>query len=399
VALVEGRVGWAGKNKVWLSESDGYENFDDSTVGDAGPITRTIGQGPVDNVNWLVSVERLLYGTDSAEWNLRSSREDEPLTPSNANPKTFSTQGSASVNPAKLDATALYVQRGGTRLMEASFNSDSFNFNSNDLTVLYPEAGDSPFTRVAIQRQPDTRVHCVRTDGAVSILLHEPAEDVSCWVRATTGIVEDVAVLPGADGSAEDAVYYIVKRTVNAATVRFLERWSLESENVGGTTNKGVDSHITGTVTGGTLTGLTHLEGETLAVWVNGADVGTYVVSGGQITGVTANGAACAGLSYTAQFKSMKLGNITEKKNLKRLGLILQNAHYQGLKYGADFTHLDDLPLVKDGSSIAADTVHSQYDEESFSLPGIWDSDTRLCLQAQSPRPVTILAAIVEEES
>jgi hypothetical protein len=397
VSLFEGRLAWAGKNKTWLSESDAYEDFDDEAIGDAGPITRTIGGGAVDTINWMKDAERLLLGTDSEELSLRASREDEILTPTNARIKKFSTQGSATVQADEVDGSILFVQRGGDRLMEAAWG-DSFEYITNDLTTFYPEAGDSPIRRIAVQRQPDTRVHCVRADGSVAILLNDKAEQISCWVTHSGGTVEDVVVLPGADGDGEDAVYYVVNRTVNSSTVRFLEKWSLESENQGGATNKNLDAHITGTVSGGTMSGLDHLEGETVAAWVNGVDAGTYVVTSGAITGVTTNGAACVGLAYTAQFKSAKIGMLTDKKNIKRLGVIMRNTHYQGLQYGPDFSSLYNLPKVKDGAATAADTVHPTFDEETFAFGGRWDSDSRLCLQAASPRPVTLLAAIVEYE-
>jgi hypothetical protein len=401
VALTEGRLAWAGKNKVWLSESDAYEGFNIEAEGDAGPITRTIGSGPVDSVNWMVDTERLLLGTDSKEHSLRASRDDEILTPTNARIKKFGTQGSATVQAVEVDTSALFVQRGGDRLMEARPGAEVVNlgmYATNDLTTFYPEAGDSPIRRIAVQRQPDTRVHCVRADGSVAILLNDKAEQISCWVMHSGGTVEDVIVLPGADGDGEDAVYYVVQRTVNSSTVRFLEKWSLESENQGGATNKNLDAHITGTVSGGTMSGLDHLEGETVAAWVNGVDAGTYVVTSGAITGVTTNGAACVGLAYTAQFKSAKIGMLTDKKNIKRLGVIMRNTHYQGLQYGPDFSSLYNLPKVKDGAATAADTVHPTFDEETFAFGGRWDSDSRLCLQAASPRPVTLLAAIVEYE-
>jgi hypothetical protein len=395
--LFEGRLAWAGKNKTWLSESDAYEDFDDEAIGDAGPITRSIGGGAVDTINWMKDAERLLLGTDSEELSLRASREDEILTPTNARIKKFSTQGSATVQADEVDGSILFVQRGGDRLMEAAWG-DSFEYITNDLTTFYPEAGDSPIRRIAVQRQPDTRVHCVRADGSVAILLNDKAEQISCWVMHSGGTVEDVIVLPGADGDGEDAVYYVVQRTVNSSTVRFLEKWSLESENQGGATNKNLDAHITGTVSGGTMSGLDHLEGETVAAWVNGVDAGTYVVTSGAITGVTTNGTACVGLAYTAQFKSAKIGMLTDKKNIKRLGVIMRNTHYQGLQYGPDFSSLYNLPKVKDGAATAADTVHPTFDEETFAFGGRWDSDSRLCLQAASPRPVTLLAAIVEYE-
>ena len=143
------------------------------------------------------------------------------------------------------------------------------------------------------------------------------------------------------------------------------------------------------------MTGLTHLEGETVAEWVNGKDVGTATVSGGQVAGLSEDGSGCVGIGYTARFKSTKLGNLTEKKNITSLGVILYNTHYQGLEYGPDFDNLDNLPLMKDEALIADDTIHQTFDEESFSFDGQWDSDSRVCLQATSPKPCTLLAAIV----
>jgi len=219
---------------------------------------------------------------------IRSSSEDEPLTPTNASIKSFSTQGSAEVGAEKLDTSAIYVQRGGTRIMEAAFG-ENYEYQSNDLTTFYPEAGDSPITVIGIQRQPDTRIHCVRTDGNVSILLHDKAENISCWINYSSGgTVEDVVTLPGASGDGEDAVYYLINRTVNGSAVRYLEKWSLESQCQGGSTNRQVDSHVVYSgVAITTITGLTHLEGETVAVWGNGKDLGTKVVSSGQITGLS----------------------------------------------------------------------------------------------------------------
>ena len=423
VAFVEGRLAWAGKTKVWISESDAYESFDDTAIGDAGPITRTIGQGSVDNINWMASLTRLLLGTDSAEWAIRSSSEDEPLTPTNCMPKTYSTQGSAAVNPIKYDDAVLFIQQGGTRLLQSTL-SETYQLSTSELNLIYPEAGSSPFVRMAIQRKPDPRIHCVRSDGMVALLVHDPTEDVSCWTMQETGDgsdidailstfqaaasstqtfttqnVEDVVVLPAKDGEAEDQVYYLVNRLVNGSNVRYLEKWALESECQGGTINKCSDSHVIGTISSGTMTGLTHLEGMEVTVWVNGKDAGRYTVTSGQITGVTESGSnACVGILYPAKFKSTKLGELTEKKNVTRVGVLLNNTHYQGLQYGQDFDNLDDLPLLEDETAIAADTVHGDYDEESFSLNGAWDTDARLCLAACSPRPVTILAAIIETE-
>ena len=44
---------------------------------------------------------------------------------------------------------------------------------------------------------------------------------------------------------------------------------------------------------------------------------------------------------------------------------------------------------------IPADTIHSQLSTTPFTFPGEFTSDARLALQAASPRPCTVLAAIL----
>jgi hypothetical protein len=408
VAFVEGRLAWAGKNGVWLSVSDAFDSFNDETEGDSGPIARTVGSGPVDTINWILALQRMLLGAEGAEFSCKSSSFDEPLTPTNFSIKPASTQGSASVEAVKWDKRGVYVQRGGTRVMEISFDSQDYEYGSVDLTQLTPEIGQPSITRMDIQRQPDTRIHCVRSDGTVAIAIIDRVENVLCWVEyETDGSVEDVVILPGVAGSDEDQVYYVVNRTINGSTKRYLEKWAKESECTGSTINKQADSHIVYSGASTTsMTGLSHLEGETVVVWGGGKDLGSYTVASGAITLSEAVTSAIIGLGYTAQWKSAKLAYaaglgtaLTQRKKLEHLGVILRNTHYQALQYGPNFATLKRMPLMSQGKAIAADTVHTSFDEEAFEFEGTWDSDSRLCLQVAAPRPCTILAAVVPVET
>ncbi len=210
-----------------------------------------------------------------------------------------------------------------------------------------------------------------------------------------------------------------MKFTINGAVVRFRLKWADESDCVGGTVNKQADAFITGTNTpaSATITGLTHLIGESVVVWADGicladadGDIATFVVSGaGEIT-VTHEGVAylatswMAGLSYTAQWKSGKLVQIqaqlgtplTMHKQIQGLGIIATDLHPKGLQYGKSFDADDlmDMPTVEGGETIDPDTMRDAYDEPPFTFPGAWSTDSRLCLQAQAPRPATVLAAV-----
>lgn len=419
VRFHDGRLWWAGKNGVWGSASDGFESFDDDIEGDSAPINRTIGSGPVDNINWILSMQRMILGAQGAEFSVRSSSLDEPLTPTNFGMRQASTEGSAAVEPARVDHRGIYVQRGGIKVYELDFDAQSYDYGSKDITLLVPELGSPGITRLAVQRQPDTRIHCVRSDGTVMLGIYDKSEDVLAWQNIETdGDIEDVVVLPGQNGSTEDQVYYSVARSINGSTVRYLEKWAKETECRGGTLNKQADSFVvySGIATT-TITGLSHLEGESVVVWADGADVGTddssttwtqtYTVSSGQITLATAAENVVVGLPYTAQWESTKLGmqmsqiqsTLNSKKKIDHLGLVARWVHAKGLRYGTDFSTLYDLPEIEQGTTVTANSVRTEYDEQTIPFPGRWLTDARMCLQAQAPRPCTLLAVKAELEA
>jgi hypothetical protein len=270
---------------------------------------------------------------------------------------------------------------------------------------------------MAVQRKPDTRIHFVLNDGAVAVLIFDDAEDVKCWVMVETdGAVEDVVVIPSAP---DDAVYYVVNRTINGSTVRYLERWAEEADCRGGTLNHQADSYVSFTqASSATVGGFSHLIGESVVCWANGkcmrdtaGAIATFTVNGsGQIT-LTNNGApflattGIVGLTYTAPFVSTKLAYaaqrgtaLTQRHKINNLGLIMADTHAQGLKYGdrLDPLYLHSLPLMEGGAAVDPDYVWTEYDQPMFSLDGEWGTDRRLCLQAQAPRPCTILAAVLD---
>lgn len=404
VALYEGRLWWAGKDRIWGSVSDEYESFNDEVSGDSGPIIRAIGAGPVDVINWLLPLQRLIVGTDGAEKSARSTSFDEPLTPTNINLKDASTQGAAFVAPAKVDSRGVFVQRSGNRVYVMEYDLNNNDYQTIELSLLAPNIGKPSIVKVVVQRQPDTRIHCVRSDGKVAIHVFDPVENVSCWVLyETDGDVETAFVLPGSD---EDDVYYQVKRTINGSTVRYLEKWAQEDECVGGATNKLLDSftsYVNDEFPATTLTAQ-HLKGKTVSVWGNSKYIGDFVAdssSGSFAIGEEVT-EAYYGLPYTADFKSTKLAYasglgtaLVQRKKINQLGLILANTHHLGIQYGPDFDTLDDLPLVEDGAEVATDTIHEQYDHDMFEFNGEWNTDARLCLRAQAPKPCTILAAVM----
>jgi hypothetical protein len=404
VALHDGRLWWAGKDRFNGSVSDGFESHDPEFEGDAGPISRSIGSGPVDTTSWLLSLNRLFAGTDGSIIECKSTSLDEPLTPTNFTPKRPVTRGCARVAAVKVDDTAIIVERSGRRVHEVSYSFENGGASLSDLTLLAPEVCAAGIVAMAVQREPDTRLHCVLADGTVGVLVFDRAENLLCWVTVETdGDVVDAWVQPGTD---EDAVYYSVKRTIGGATVYYREKWALESEARGAAVTKLGDSFIYSSHAANIISGLDHLEGETVVAWGGGKDLGSFVVSGGSITlhASTTYTNRCAGLGYEARFKSSKLAYMAPKgksalgarSRVDRVGVVLADTHYQGLEYGPDFDHMDPLPLMEEYAETAADTVHEDFAGPLIEFPGEWTTDARLCLKATAPRPCTVLAAVVD---
>ena len=426
MGFYEGRLWSAGKGNFFGSVSDAFDVFDEDTEGDSGPINRSIGAGPIDTVNWLLPLQRLIAGTAGSEVSARSTSLDEPLTPSNFNLKDASTQGSAAVPAVKIDSDGIFVQRGGTRVFELGQGATgralySGDYVPVDLTDIIPEIGEPGIVRMAVQRQPDTRLHCVRSDGTVGMLVREPANEVLAWIDIETRTgdsVEDVVVLPG---TVEDRIYYVVKRTINGLTKRYFEKWALESETVGGTLNKQADSFVIFTNSPPSslipLFTLGNLANESVVVWADGlclkdsnGDIATFTVNGlGGISELTNNGSpyiattGIIGLAYRGRFESTKLAYasqlgtaLTQRKRLSHLGLILANTHAQGVKYGPDFDTLDSLPLIdNEGAEVDTDSIHAEYDKDMFEWPGGWGTDERMCLEMNAPRPATVMGVVV----
>lgn len=280
VCFFDGRLWWGGRDKLWGSVSDDYENFDDQTEGDAGPILRNVATGAVNQVRWLLPLIRLMVGTEGSEVVAKSSSLDNPLTPTEFSLRDISTQGSASVSPVKADGIGYFVQRSGKRLYALVFGDT--DYASTDLTRLNDDiAGSGGFVELSMQRQPDTRVWCVRADGDVALCIHEPEEEVLGWVKiipaktnmnvlATEGTIESVCVLPGTN---EDEVYCAVRRRVNGSAVRYVEKFAMESSALGVTGNHFMlDSYATEGSGAGTMSNLTHLNTEMVCAWGTASD-------------------------------------------------------------------------------------------------------------------------------
>ncbi|GAG15238.1 unnamed protein product, partial [marine sediment metagenome] len=247
--------------------------------------------------------------TSGAEWTLEGGT-DEPLTPSNVLAEQHSTYGSTNLQATLASESVLFFQRGAEKMRELAYNWESDSYVAPDMTILVPEITGDGITDTAYQQTPNSILWCVREDGELAIFVYERKELITSWARLITdGLFESVAVI---SGSAEDQVWVSVKRTmagVNQGTaVRYIEYFSARDFGTDPCDAYFVDSGITydsGATT--TITGLTHLEAETVAVLGDGVIQTSQIVNAsGEIT-ITSAATVQAGLPFTVQMKTMPL--------------------------------------------------------------------------------------------
>ncbi len=411
VTLFDGRLWWGRGDLVYGSISDSFDSYDDLSdddLGDSAPVVRSINTNTSNGILWLLGLQRLAAGTARAEISIRASSFDEPITASNFVPRTASSRGSYDLQPVRVDSEAVYVQRSGTRAYRFAYDSGRNDYFSYDLTKFHREIIQEGVVRMDVQRHPDTRIWFLLANGEARVLVLEVEEQVMAWTRVTIpdAEIEDIAILPS---NGEDRVFALVKRTIDSATVRYIEEMAPLSESIGGTVNFMADSYVTGTQTASTtISGLDHLEGEDVIVWADGVALhdkdNTLTVASGEITCSAAVTDYVVGLPYMGYWTSTDLAYgsdlgtaLTQRKRVSHLGLVMNNVALDGIRIGKSFATADlrKVRQEKEGKQIDGAEVLSVYNYDATSFAGSWAPDTRVNIQMSAPYPATIAALVL----
>jgi hypothetical protein len=287
---------------IWCSKSADYVNFasteNDSKVLDDSAITYTISSSEVNSIVWLMSSNILLFGTIGGEWQVKASSINEAITPTNISITQQTSYGSSStVRPRKIGSSVFFCQRSGNKIRELSYDFQLDSFVGKDMTVVSEHIlkDYSGAIQSSYQREPNSVFWTVTTNGALIGFTFEKDQEVTAWHRHLIGgsfssgiaVVESIATIPSTDAT-KDIVYIVVKRTINGATKRYVEYFDNEfspSSTTDLTGMKFLDSSLSYSGSAvNTVTGLSHLEGQTVQVIANGTLRTPVVVASGSIT-------------------------------------------------------------------------------------------------------------------
>ena len=409
-AFYEQRLVFAGTTSqpqaLFFSVAGDFENMTESDT-DSSAMNYTIGSNQVNRILYLASARSMVVGTTGGEFVVRASGTDEPITPTNIQIKQQATYGSADVQPVQAGSYTLFVQRAKRKLRELGYVYDTDAYQAVDLTILADHVSENGLVELAYQQEPFSLVWATTGDGRLIGMTYRREEQVVAWHQhklggtftsgGTTynhGFVENIAVIPGELN--QDNLYMVVKRTINGATRRYVE---ILSDIDFGTDIQDaifVDSSLTysGSSTS-SLSGLDHLEGQTVSVLEEGAAHPDKTVASGSISTDRATTKAQVGLGYTSTLKTVRLeagsASGTAQGKIKKIhSVIIRFFRTVGCSVGTSLDNTDTIPF-RDSSDPTDTAVPLFTGDKTIEAQPSWDTEGSIVVKQTQPLPMTIV--------
>lgn len=429
---------------IWASQTSDFENMRPDSWTEGAPAVEdddgldfTLAATRVSPIVWLIGARRLIVGTSTGQWAIAS--RGAVLTPSDFAAEPQSSVKAADHAPVQIDAVGIYNHRARRSVFDISFSFEIDGFQSSDVTQLARHITKGKVAQIVYQEEPFSQVWARLDNGSLACMAYKRAQNVVGWTPieiapieedADTAVVESIAVIPGAlaggtgqvyNSDDRDELWMIVRRTINGATKRYIE--VMEGYFEGPNPNKYannpnwkkedfepamiaaqkdafyVDCGLTysGASTT-TITGLGHLEGQTVKVVADGYVAPDAVVSGGAISLRTAATKVHVGLGYRWHYRSMKLpyGSRTgvgagQTKTVGALVFaLLDSATFE---YGIDLDgnlQFAPVPFRRAGDAMTS-AIPLFTGEVRHGSDGGYHTDPRVVMKGSQPMPWTLL--------
>jgi len=415
VTFFEQRLVFAGTTNqpqtVFFSKSGDYENMDANiggTVADDDAMIYTIASNQVNAIRFMTATRTLIIGTAGGEFTVSGGGTDSAITPTNILIKKQSNHGAANVDAISVGNATLFLQRAKRKIRELAYNFDVDGYIAPDMTILAEHVTEGGITQMAYQQEPNQIIYAVRGDGELVGLTYQREQQVTAWHRHIFGgsfssgkaVCESVAVIPTDDTEYE--VYVIIKRTINGATKRYIEVLNnFDFTTTDNTTFNFLDSQLSysgGSTT--TLSGLSHLEGQTVSILADGATHPDKTVSSGSITLDRAVTKAKVGLSYDSILQTMRLDagaqNGTSQAKTKRIFEITIRLYESvGVEVGESLSNMERIPF-RTSADPMDQGIPPFTGDKAVEFRGNYDTDGFIFVRQTQPLPLTILSLYPE---
>ena len=381
---------------VWMTRTGTESNLSYSIPSrDDDGIGFRIASRENNAIRHIVPLGDLMLMTNAAEWRVST---DGAVTPTSISVRPQSYVGADYVRPLVVNNVMVYVDGRARHVHELAYNWNNQGYMSGDLSLRAPHLFDNKqISDAAYSMAPFPVCWFVSSDGGLLGLTYIPEQQVYAWHRHDTdgGVFESVCSVP--EGN-EDAVYFVVKRTIDGNDVRYIER--LANRFYGDIEDAFfVDCGLTyDGAPADTISGLDHLEGCTVSVLADGAVQPQQVVTSGAITIPVEAEKIHIGLPVTADIKTLPPTIQVEafgqgrKKNVSRVWLRLYRS--SGVFVGPSETELTEMKQRTSEVYGAPPALVSA--EKEIPIKPSWNPDAQILIRHADPLPLTLVSICME---
>ena len=377
---------------VFTSNLGRYEDFsvgrDATRATDA--MSARAGSTANDEILNMVTQDKLLLFTSGAEFTF-GPPPGHPLTPSNPPPefRVQSHYGSTpDPEPLPVDKSVLFIQRDRKTIRDLMSNFDTLGYQGNDITIL----SDHIFNGKAIvdwtyQRAPNKNIWCILDDGTAAVMTYEREHGVFAWSRHTTdGLFKSITSLPGTN---YDPVFAVIERNGIEYIEQLTERLDDAVNGVfldASVTYNGVET--------GTISGLDHLNGQTITAVVDGMVHPDLLVTAGSITLTDDQTGSVwnAGLSYVSDADTLDMALMGKRQKVGEV--ILQVYKTRGLKAGPDFNNMSDITTRQFEDYNDPTVLFTGFNRKTVTPK--WKRGVKVAIRQTFPLPCTILGIMTD---
>ena len=388
VTFFEGRCIFGGSKSrpqgIWMTKSNAFYDFDLGTSQPDESIHVNLDTDQVNEIRHINPGRKLEIITSGGEFVVPES----PMTPEAISIRRQTKFGALPVNVASIDGSTIYVQRNGRGLREFLFSFTEDAYVSNSVTQLSSHLIDSPVDMDATAgtlNEETNYIYVVNQSGNVVVFNTLREQEIAAWSGpwTTEGMFKRVGVL-------DTTTYFAVERTINNKSVTYLEKLNANAYTDSASLGDGLFS--------ATISGLGHLEGESVRVKADLAIQSNKTVSSGSITLSQSTESYEVGLNFNPLIKTMPVSDgFADGPTLNKLKRIIkcQANCYQTLGVHINGERVPDRTF---GVETFDEVAVADNDTRELYLLG-WTEEAQVEITQVDPVPMTILAADLEVQA
>ena len=276
----QGRLCVAGSrdrpNTFWTSRTGDINDFNNGGTADDLGISITLDAGDAATIQNIYPGRHLQLFADSSEFYIPVS-ELEPITPTTASLRRTTSVGSVPGIPVfEVDGVVYFIQRGGESLRQFVFVDGEKAYSADIISLfsshLIRNPRDAAFKKSLNTKDGNYIWIANKVDGSLAVFSILRSELINAWSLLTTkGDFHHVSVL-------DQTTYFHNRRTIDSNLVDYIEFFNPDLKFDAGV----IATNLTSPVT--VVTGLEHLEAETVKIFVDEILFASQTVVSGSIT-------------------------------------------------------------------------------------------------------------------